>query len=64
MNIFFSVEHMKAGRLQREKVIINANGDTAEQLDNTGGHQAYLDYLARNQADSLQQENKFKDESK
>lgn len=30
--------------LKREPIIINTHGDTVQQLDNTGGHQAYLDY--------------------
>ena len=30
--------------LTREQITINTHGDMVQQLDNTGGHQAYLDY--------------------
>jgi len=45
----------RKGWLQRESVVINCCGDTAEQMNNTGGHAEYLAWVERKEADKLAQ---------
>lgn len=40
--------------LNREPIIINTHGETVEQLDNTGGHQSYLDLYCYEESAPIQ----------
>lgn len=57
-----SIEYMKAGRVQSERVVINSHGEFAQQYFNPNAEADYQDYLARRRTHILTEEGTDEDD--
>ena len=57
-----SIEYMKAGRVQSERVVINSHGEFAQQYFNPNAEADYQDYLARRRTHILTEEGTNEDD--